>query len=76
MELILEPPNPPLRLSGVVAYATPDGLGIRFADVSPEQRLLLRDYVNVRGIGISRPSRRGAKIQEILQKFSKQPIPV
>ena len=49
LELILEPPDPSLFLSGIVVFATITGLGIRFTDVSPDQLLPLKSYLHDHG---------------------------
>jgi len=46
LRLILEPPNPSLFLSGIVAFATSGELGIRFKDISQDQLLQLKRYVH------------------------------
>ena len=52
IKLILESPIPSLFLSAIVAYATIDGLGIRFKKISLDQQLSLRSYVHASGIGL------------------------
>lgn len=52
--LSLEPNKSSLSVSGVVAYVTEAGMGIRFKNVPQEQQAILRDYVRTRGIGIVR----------------------
>ena len=55
LALALNPNEPPLSLMGVVAYTTGSGIAIRFKNVSPENQVTLRAYVQASGIGISRP---------------------
>jgi PilZ domain len=52
VKLILESPHPPLFLPGIVAFASKEGLEIRFKNIPPDQRFSLRSYVNACGIGI------------------------
>lgn len=55
----LNPKDPALSLTGLVVYATKDGLGIRFKIVSSEDQAVLRAYVQGHGIGIIKPSVEG-----------------
>ncbi len=50
--LPLEAGASPLSLTGVVAYATGTGIGIRFKNVPQEQQNALKTYVEARGIGV------------------------
>jgi hypothetical protein len=43
-----------LSLSGIVAYGTDAGIGIRFTDVPIETEMALRGYVRVRSSGVER----------------------
>jgi hypothetical protein len=54
-ELSLEPPSPSVSVSGVVFYAVDDGIGVRFESMSPAQQAILKEYVQVRGIGVAKP---------------------
>ena len=54
LELALDPNDTPLTVDGVVAYATDTGVGIRFKNLSPENKFSLKHYVQKHGIGITR----------------------
>jgi hypothetical protein len=54
LKLTLEGEEPPIDVEGIVAYSTETGVGIRFKNISPENAFSLRDYVQKRGIGITR----------------------
>ena len=55
IELTLEAPETALSLSGIVIHSAESGTGIRFENVTPEQRRSLERYVRARGIGIVKP---------------------
>jgi len=55
IDLTLEPPETALSLTGIVIHSVESGTGIRFEDVTPEQRRSLERYVRARGIGIVKP---------------------
>ena len=44
----LDSPNHSLSLSGIVAYATDNGIGIRFKNMSTKQQTILKEYVQAR----------------------------
>ena len=52
LELSLKHNQSPIRLLGVVAYATESGIGVRFKNIPPEQQAILKDYTQEHGIGI------------------------
>lgn len=54
LAMMLEPKKPLIGVTGVVAYATDTGLGVRFKNISPEHQMVLKEYVQARGIGIVR----------------------
>ena len=51
IDLILNPPNPGLPLSGIVVEDIDGKIGIRFERMSPEHRDRLKSYLQARGIG-------------------------
>ena len=51
LQLMLQPPSPSLLLNGAVIYVVPNGIGVRFKEVSPEQRPVLQSYLQAHGIG-------------------------
>jgi hypothetical protein len=51
LQLLLQPPSPSLLLNGAVIYTVPSGIGVRFKDVSPEDRPVLQTYLQAHGIG-------------------------
>ena len=55
LELLLQPPSPALLLSGTVVYFIPSGIGVRFREVSSEQRTVLQSYLEAHGIGLLKP---------------------
>ncbi len=48
VDLALDATEPPVSLKGVVAYATENGVGVRFKNVSSDQRALFKAYIQVR----------------------------
>ena len=52
VRLNLDSPTRSLPLSGIVAYAVDNGIGVRFEEVPAERQAVLKDYVQARGIGI------------------------
>ena len=48
IKLKLDSPHRSLSLSGIVAYAIDNGIGVRFKDLSAEQQPVLKDYVEAR----------------------------
>ena len=51
----LDSPSRSLSLSGIVAYAIPNGIGIRFKDLSAQQQTVLNEYVQTRAAGTVNP---------------------
>src|SRR4026208_2455123 len=45
LELVLEPSGTGLRVSGTVGYVAPNGIGVRFEELTPEQRELLQAFL-------------------------------
>lgn len=45
VELTLNPTSPSLSLEGVIAYATDTNVAIRFKNISPEHRAILKSYI-------------------------------
>jgi PilZ domain-containing protein len=52
IQLLLQPPSPSLLLTGSVIYVVPSGIGVRFKEVSPEQRPVLQTYLQAHGMGL------------------------
>lgn len=48
VKLKLDSPSRLLSLSGIVAYAIDNGIGVCFKDLSAEQQPVLKDYVDAR----------------------------
>jgi hypothetical protein len=48
VRLKLDSPSRSLSLSGIVAYAIDNEIGVRFKDLSAEQQPVLKDYVEAR----------------------------
>jgi hypothetical protein len=48
VDLALDSGQSSVSLKGVVAYATESGVGVRFKNVSAEQRSLLKAYIQAR----------------------------
>lgn len=46
LDLLLDAPNKPVSLQGVVVYSIDGGLGIRFKNATAEDRAVLRSYVH------------------------------
>ena len=53
--LSLNPSEGPLTVGGTVVYGTDTSIGIRFKNVPPEEKRILRAYAQAHGIGIVRP---------------------
>ena len=51
VQLILQAPSPSLLLNGTAIYVVPGGIGIRFKDMTAEQRPVLQTYLQAHGIG-------------------------
>jgi hypothetical protein len=51
----LDSPGGSLSLSGIVAYAIHNAIGIRFKDLSADQQTVLREYVQTRAAGTLNP---------------------
>ena len=52
LELLLQPPNPALLLTGTVIYVIASEIGVRFREVLSEQRTALQSYLEAHGIGL------------------------
>src|SRR5690349_19247784 len=55
VQLALQPPHPALLLNGVVIYVVPSGIGVRFKELSAENRAVLQSYLQAHGIGFLKP---------------------
>ncbi|OFV96145.1 MAG: hypothetical protein A3F68_04750 [Acidobacteria bacterium RIFCSPLOWO2_12_FULL_54_10] len=53
LALELNPDQPAITVTGIVAYASTTGLGVRFKNVPAHDQAALRYYVDARGIGKS-----------------------
>src|SRR5262249_50745256 len=51
LQLTLESSKAAVNLEGVAIYSNDRGVGGRFKNVSPENQILLKQYVQERGIG-------------------------
>ncbi len=54
LKIGMDPKEKPIQVTGIVAYSTDTGVGVRFKNIAPEARLSLKQYVQARGIGITR----------------------
>lgn len=54
LEIGFEPDSKPLEVTGIVAYSTDTGVGVRFKNVPQDVQRSLKQYVKKHGIGINR----------------------